>query len=55
MNGQRRCGIYSYNGLLVVKKNEKLSLATTWIDLEMIILSEIRKRQMPYDIIICGI
>jgi len=28
-----------------IKKNEIMPFATTWIDLEMIILSEVRKRK----------
>ena len=27
-----------------------MPFAATWMDLEMIILSEVRERQMPYDI-----
>ena len=44
MIGLRRCGIYTYiyihNGISVIKKNEILPFATTWMDLEIIILSE---------------
>ena len=34
----------------VIKKNEIMSFTATWMDLEMIILSEVRKRQMLCDI-----
>ena len=32
-----------------IKKNEILSFATTWIELEGIMLSEIRRRKISYD------
>ena len=32
------------------KKNEIMSFAATWVDLEMIILSKVRERQIPNDI-----
>ena len=32
-----------------IKKNEILSFATTWMELEGIMLSEIRERQISYD------
>ena len=32
-----------------IKKNEILPFATTWMELEGIILSEIRERQKSYD------
>ena len=33
-----------------VKKNEIMPFAATWMELEALTLSEIRERQMPYDI-----
>ena len=33
--------VHIYNEILVIKKNELMALAATWIDLEMIILSEV--------------
>ena len=36
---------YTYNGILVVKKNETLPFATTWIELECIMLSEISQSE----------
>ena len=40
--------IYTYNGILLSnkKKNKILPLATMWINLECIILSEARERQI---------
>ena len=32
-----------------IKKNEILPFATTWMELEVIMLSEMRERQIPYD------
>ena len=34
----------------VIKKNEVSPLAVTWMDLEIIILSEVREGQISYDI-----
>ena len=53
-----RCDIYAYihiyNEILLShkKKNGIMSFAVTWMDLEIIILSEVTQveRQIPYDI-----
>ena len=53
---EKRCGIYIYshthiyNGILVIKKNEIMQLAATWMDLEIIILNEVSQRKIPHDI-----
>ena len=50
--------IYIMEYYSVIKKNEIMSFATTWIDLEIIILSEVsQKDKDKYHIIsfICGI
>ena len=44
-----------YNGILAIQKNEIMSLAATWMDLEIIILSEIRQRKTNMILLICGI
>ena len=33
-----------------IKKNEIMSFAAIWMDLQIIILSEVSQRQIPYDI-----
>ena len=40
-----------------IKRNEIMPFATTWMDLEIVILSEISQiqRQIPYDITYCRI
>ena len=37
--------VHIYNEILVIKKNELMALAATWIDLEMIILSEVSQTE----------
>ena len=37
--------LHTHNGLLAIKKNAKVSLAATWMDLEMITLSQIWKEK----------
>ena len=38
--------VHRYNGILLsCKKNEIMPFAATWMDLQMIILSEVRKRK----------
>ena len=47
-----------YNGILALKKNEIMSCAATWIDLEIVILSEVNQTEKDkYHMIslICGI
>ena len=41
--------IYTMEYYSAIKKNEILPFATTWMELEGIMLSEIRERQKPYD------
>ena len=42
--------IYLMEYYSAIKKNEILPFATTWMGLEIIILSEVRERQISYDI-----
>ena len=42
--------IYTMEYYSAFKKNEILPFATTWMELEGIMLSEIRERQKSYDI-----
>ena len=56
--GLRKHDIYIHNGILVIKKNDILLLAATWMDLENIMLSEIRqteKNKYGMILLICGI
>ena len=47
----KRDVVHIYNGLLLShKRNEIMPFTETWMDLEIIILSEISQRQMPYGI-----
>ena len=38
------------NEIFASEKNETMPFAATWMDLEIVILSELRERQIPYDI-----
>ena len=42
--------IYAMEYYSANKKNETMPFAAIWMDLELIILGEVRKRQIPYDI-----
>ena len=42
--------IYTVEYYSAIKKNEIMSFSATWMNLEIIILSEVRKRQIPWDI-----
>ena len=47
--------VHTYNEYYsAIKKNEIMPFAATWIDLEMIILSEIKEKD-KYTSLICGI
>ena len=37
--------IHIYNGILVIKKNQTLPLAATWMDLEIITLNELSQEE----------
>ena len=51
--------VHIYNGILLShKKNEIMAFATTWMDLEIIILSEVSQKEKdkyPMISLICGI
>ena len=46
MNGGRRCGIvYTMEYYSAIKENENMPCAATWLDLEMVILSELCQKE----------
>ena len=42
--------IYTMEYYTAIKKNEIMPFATAWMGLDIIILSEVRERQTPWDI-----
>ena len=38
-----------------IKMNEIMAFAATWMGLDIIIQSEVSKRQISYELLICGI
>ena len=49
--------IYTMEYYSAIKKNEMMPFAATWLSLDIIILTEISKRQLSCDItyMICGV
>ena len=50
MSGSGSCGHIDKGILLGHKQNEIMPLATIWLDLEILILSEVRQKQISYNI-----
>ena len=51
MNGLGKCAnTDTMEYYSAIKKNKIMPFAATWMELEALILSEIREKQMPYDI-----
>ena len=42
--------MYTMESYSATKRNEIMSFAATWMDLEMVILSEVRERQILNDV-----
>ena len=59
MNGLRRRGLYIYTEILLSHKKDKvMPFAATWMDLEILVLSEVsQKEKDKYHMtsLICGI
>ena len=47
--------VHIYNGILAIKENEIIPFAATWMDLEIIILREIREDKCHRISLKCGI
>ena len=48
MNGLRRCGTYKMEYYSAVKKNEPMPSATTWMQLEILILRKVSQKDKYY-------
>ena len=46
--------VHIYSGILAIKKNDIMPFEATWVDLEIIILNELRQRQI-YITYICNL
>ena len=47
--------LYTMENYSAIKKDEIMPFAATWMDLEIIILSEVRERQIFIISFVCGI
>ena len=45
MNRQRRCGIYTMEYYLAIKRNEAGSFVELWMDLEFVIQNEVKSER----------
>ena len=45
MNGLRRCGTYTMEYYSAIKKNKIMPFTATWMELEALILSEVRQKE----------